>query len=346
MASDLRASELFKYDRRVKLFLEKYQKKQPFELTPAAGGGKVTFRVQKQVIDTIKNKDTAAANKLILVSVESPKTPIKLKDLQKTAEFGGKPLSTEEDTEQAGGLQYEVAVVNSINDLIEKSGGIVTFVIAGLGTFTGITGAKQVDSNLKRQGGVKADPKADIILYKQKTEMLHPDNIYISHKKEGGPEAFQQYGGITETAGYNIYNHREVQKFLNQLVDYIGDEGLVNPVMKPIKDPVLKNLSIFGPGYTAGSSKFNLQNVHLIGQGMPSFTPVKGKKNTFTLTFDHISVNGDLSHFTQGYEPVFGATFRRGRGFKLQGESYTGVRVGIYPKALIMGRKHLVTLKA
>jgi hypothetical protein len=264
--------------------------------------------------------------------------------IAKSEEFGGRTTSGREDSDtESNTLQYEVQVVNAVNDFLKDHKGKVNIHLPGLGSYT-ITGAIQVDSGIKRAGGAKADPKADIILYQDKNNLLDPKNIFISHKKDGGPEAFQQYGGITETAGDKIYNHREVQEFLKQLIPYIGDDGLVQPVMKKINDVTLKNLSIFGPGYIANGKNFGLQNVQLIGQGLPTFKPYARERNTFTMEFPHMALNGDISYFTQGYEPVFGATFRRGRGFTLRGQRYTGVRVGIYPKALVASRGKLVEL--
>ena len=65
-------------------------------------------------------------------------------------------------------------------------------------------------------------------------------------------------------------------------------------------------------------------------------------KSVVEISFPHISLSGDLSHFTFNYEPVFGATYRAGRGFDYGGIRYTNMRLGIYPKQLITNRKHLV----
>ncbi len=58
-----------------------------------------------------------------------------------------------------------------------------------------------------------------------------------------------------------------------------------------------------------------------------------------------MSISGDLSHFNEGYTPVFGATFRAGRGFELDGKRYDGARVGIYPIKLIQTRGGVVEVK-
>lgn len=240
---------------------------------------------------------------------------------------------------------YETEVVNLINKHIAQNNNIpIDIKIKGDSkVYKGISGAIQVDTSIKRKGGVSADPKADIILYVDKKDLLSNKNIFISHKKEGGPEAFQQYGGLTEKAGREIYNHPETKKFLKAVAANIDPkEGLKNPMFMKVKDSSLKNMSIYGPDY---GGKFGLQHTQIIGQGLPKLIPTK-KENTYELDFtSHMSISGDLSHFTAGYTPVFGATFRAGRGFDFQGKRYDGARVGIYPIKLIETRGGVTEVK-
>lgn len=238
---------------------------------------------------------------------------------------------------------YEVEVVNAINKIIKTNNNApIDIKIKGTSkVYKGITGAIQVDTTIKRLGGVTADPKADIILYVDKKNLLSPNNIYISHKKEGGPEAFQQYGGLSEKSSERIYNHPETKKFLKAVAANIGKNGLKNPMFMAVSDGVLKNKAIYGPDY---GSKFGLQHVNLIGQGLPKIE--FDKKGIAVLDFtSHMSVSGNLSHFIEGYTPVFGATFRAGRGFVLDGKTYSGARVGIYPMKLISSRTGAVEIK-
>lgn len=246
--------------------------------------------------------------------------------------------------EEKDPTQYERQVVNYINNFIRRQKGPINIVVDGIGTFRMISGAIQVDTSIKKKGGVTADPKTDIILYRDKKDLFSQDNIFISHKKAGGPEVFQQYGGITEKAGDEIYNHNEVQDFLKNTAKYVDPKkGLTSPVFRPVKDKTLICRSIFGPEYTTKNKKFGLQHCTLIGQGIP--TLIKQRTfNTFKLVFSPMSVSGDLSHFTNRYQPVFAGTFRRKRGFKYNNVQYTGVRVGIYPKALVESRTGLKQL--
>ena len=240
------------------------------------------------------------------------------------------------------GTQYEDEVVDAINNFILENGCPINIKLKGDTTvYKDIAYAVKVDSALKSKGGVKGDPKADIILCKDIKNPMGPGSIYVSHKKEGGPEAFQQYGGLSEQAGSNIANHPLVQKFLGKVAEVLaGSDQLSTPVMASFKNDDLANMSIYGPDY---GKKFSLQHTQVIGQGKPKFTQ-KGNNHELDFT-SHMSLSGDLSHFTGGYLPVFGATFRAGRGFDFKGKRYNGARVAIYPYKLMATRGDLVTFK-
>ena len=240
------------------------------------------------------------------------------------------------------GTQYEDEVVDLINKVILKNGPIDIKLKGDSVLYKSIAYAVKVDSNIKRSAGVKGDPKADIILCKDIKKPLDKGSIYVSHKKEGGPEAFQQYGGISEQSGAAIYSHPLVQKFLKLTADFIGDaQQLPAPVMGTFKNDNLACMSIFGPDY---GKPFSIDHTQLIGQGKPELTPKNGGKY-FELDFtSHMSLSGDLRHFGGGYAPVFGGTFRAGRSFVFKGKRYNGARLGIYPIKLIQSRAGLLTL--
>ena len=242
----------------------------------------------------------------------------------------------------ANSTQYEDEVVDGINNYILECGGPINIKLKGDSKlYKDILYAIKVDTNLKRRGGVRGDPKADIILCKDNKNPMGPGSIYLSHKKAGGAEAFQQYGGLSELAGKEIYEHPLVQKFLGAVVHILGDNTqLPNPVMGTFKDTRLANLSIYGPEY---GKAFSLQHVQIIGQGNPKFT---GTAKNVELTFDGgIGLSGDLSHFTGNFLPVFGATFRAGRGFEYKNKRYSGVRLGIYPQKLMATRTGLIKVE-
>lgn len=242
------------------------------------------------------------------------------------------------------GTQYEDEVVDAINNYILECGGPIDIKLKGdTKVYKDILYAIKVDTAIKQKAGVRGDPKADIILCKDKSNPLALGSIYVSHKKEGGPEAFQQYGGLSEQAGVNIYNHKLVQKFLSKVVEVLaGADQLPSPVMGTFTDTALANMSIYGPDY---GSAFSLQHTQLIGQGKPVFKNIQNGKH-YELDFSsHMSLSGDLSHFNGGYLPVFGATFRAGRGFDYKGNRYNGARVAIYPQKLMATRSGLITFK-
>lgn len=284
-----------------------------------------SIKLKSNLVTTISNKKYAN------VTINRKDGFISLKAIRKPTNFA--PTA------------YEADVVNLINAHISKNNNIpIDIYIRGLNkTYKRIAGAIQVDTQIKRKGGVSSDPKADIILYSDKNNLLSINNIFISHKKEGGPEAFLQYGGITEKAGTEIYSHPETKKFLKAVAKNIDPkEGLKSPMFMKIKDSRLKNLSIFGPNF---DKAYGLQHVQLIGQGSPKLIPTK-KENVYELEFSTpISVSGDLSHFTEGYMPVFGARYAAGRGFELDGKRYDGARVGIFPTKLITGRGGVIEVK-
>jgi len=238
------------------------------------------------------------------------------------------------------GTQYEDEVVDAITAYILEAGGKIDIRLKGdTKTYKDIAYAIKVDSAIKAKAGVKGDPKADIILCKDKSNPTAAGSIYVSHKKEGGPEAFQQYGGLSEQAGEYIYNHPLVQSFLGRVAGIMGGaDSLSSPVMGLFKDVELSNMSIYGPDF---GKAFSLQHTQIIGQGKPVF---KNQTKYVEMSFSsHMSLSGDLSHFTGGYLPVFGATFRAGRGFTYKGKRYNGARVAIYPFKLMATRGGLIT---
>lgn len=252
---------------------------------------------------------------------------------------GWVPVASIRKPTGGNGTQYEDEVVDAINAYILNAGGQIDIRLKGdRVTYTDISYAVKVEAPLKRKAGVKGDPKADIILCKDIANPLAPGSIYVSHKKAGGPEAFQQYGGLSAQAGDAIYNHKLTQKFLKHCASLIGSGTKIpHPVMATFSDKELMNKSIYGPDF--GSGKFTIDHTQIIGQGNPVF---KEQPKWVELSFtSHMSLSGDLSHFKDGYLPVFGATFRAGRGFDYAGKRYQGARVAIYPQKLMAGRSGL-----
>lgn len=242
------------------------------------------------------------------------------------------------------GTQYEDEVVDLINKVIKDNGAPIDIKLKGDSVlYKNIAFAVKVDTQLKQKAGVKGDPKCDIILCVDDKKPLDKSSIFISHKKEGGPEAFQQYGGLSESAGSVINKNPIVQAFLALVAESIGEGDKLNaPIVGYFDDKTLMNQSIYGPDF---GKPFSLEHTQLIGQGKPKLTPMNNGKY-YQLDFtSHMSLSGDLSHFSGGYLPVLAATFRAGRGFNYKGKRYVGARVGIYPFKLVGTRAGVVTYK-
>lgn len=273
-------------------------------------------------------------------------TGLKLAKVKIGATNGFFPIKLIRKPTTGNGTQYETQVVDAINAFIKKAGGVIDIKV-GNKVYKNMKYAHQVDSRMKTLAGVKGDPKADIVISSLPADAFAaftPSSaVYISHKKEGGPEAFQQYGGLSEQAGPAIYNHPEVQKFMQAVAAAIGKGNkLPYPMMMSVKDKVLINKSIYGPDY--GSGSYSLQHVQMIGQGHPKFTQVSD--GVWKLEFtSHTSLSGNISHFVGGYLPVFGATFRAGRGFTYKNKRYDGARLAIYPHKLMATRGGLQVVK-
>tara|TARA_B100000287_G_scaffold281547_1_gene265310 strand:- start:4966 stop:5976 length:1011 start_codon:yes stop_codon:yes gene_type:complete len=190
---------------------------------------------------------------------------------------------------------------------------------------------------------IKGTPKADFAIHNHKGENM----IFISHKKQGGAKAFQQYGGLTKKAGTQISEHKETIDFLRQTAQYIQDDALQVPTYKDVNDPKLVAMAIFGP--QAGGQKFGVNNCQVIGQGEAKLLPKRKEMNCYDLEYDHTvwQKSTDIKkHFMSGqeYRAVFAATYRLGRGFWVDDEQFSGARVGIYPKSLVTGRTNATEL--
>jgi len=189
---------------------------------------------------------------------------------------------------------------------------------------------------------IKGTPKADFAIVDQKGKEI----MWISHKKTGGAKAFQQYGGLSKTAGAKIANHEETRTFLQQTAAYVTDNKLQVPTMKPVKDDNLIRMAVFGPD---SGGKYGKNNCHVLGQGNALLKEDKKRENCWDLKWEHTVWNDSngVNAFKRndGYQATFGATYRGDRGFTVLDKSYKGARVGIYPKALMSGRTNVTLLE-
>ena len=218
-----------------------------------------------------------------------------------------------------------------IKDLVTQLGPIK--ICTPSGDFKNCVGVRNITEKV-----LGREAKADFAIYDDKDK----DQIFISHKKAGGPAAYQQYGGVSPKSGSAnnptlIYEDEKTKNFLRKVAGYIVGDKLQNPVYSYVKSNTLINRSVYGPAY---GDKYGIDNVNMIAQGNPKLTPKRNEEACFNLTFsDHVSWNGDSDYFSKGgYRAAFAATYRAGRGFDIDGQRYNGARVAIYPVALVSNR--------
>ena len=248
-----------------------------------------------------------------------------------------KPTTNVMDAEEAAIRDLE----RLIDEIVSQVGAFK--VCTPVGNWENINGLANVSTKAKVNGRPR-DYKADFAL----TSNGVP-KIFISHKKVGGPEAYQQYGGVTQVAGTPtnrnlIYMNAEVQSFLSEAGGYIQNERLTRPVYRFVESDELINQSVYGPEY---GGAFSNDNVQCIGQGNPIFRPMRNEEACFSLDFSsHVSWNGDLTFFkTSRYRAAFAATYRAGRGWTMpDGTRYNGARAGIYPIALVQNRSRALEI--
>lgn len=191
---------------------------------------------------------------------------------------------------------------------------------------------------------IKGDPKADIALIDDKKKEVG----FISHKKEGGAKAFQQYGGISKSSGEMIYQDVLVEMYVRDLSKIVDKNFKSNRAStgfsvwrkipaSPAGRPLIAR-SVYGPNWNGGRS-FNRDSVHCIGQGSPILT--RNRDGSYDLTFsESIHTADDISWALAGdYRAIFASTFRAGRTTTHGNISVGDMRSGIYPYDFIKSRR-------
>lgn len=279
---------------------------------------KAGSRIYKQ-----RAKFQITGQKMVLIG-DKPMAEVKIAGLR-----GLFPVVLIKQPTAENGTKYEDEVVDLINTYITQVGPLNIKLKGDSKVYEDILYAIKVNKKIKQSAGQKSDPKCDIILCRDKNKPLAAGSIYISHKKEGGASAFQQYSGISPTSGEEIYTNRFVKKFTAIVADALSEVNrLEAPVIATFNDKRLMNMAIYGPNFGQAHS---LEHVHCIGQGKAKITPSADQK-VFTLDFsDHISLSGDLRLFSGPYIPVLAASYRDDRSFTYKGITYQKTRLGIYP---------------
>lgn len=280
MASNLSCSELFKYPWRVEKFLEKFKNEELFTLVD---GNVVKLLYSCQIETWIKTENRKQLMRDILQTGNG--NLIKLSDLRKTGEFGGK--SSDHAT------KVESHEIISINKQITEIKSQTSLEVINLKIHENVYSVSVCSK-------INGTPKADFSL----SDSLGNEVVWISHKKGSKATHFQQWGGITEEG---IKDHSEVENFAKTLSDKFP-KGLCggSTYVRFILDETLKHRSVYGIGYN--KEPFGVQNVTAVIQGQIQLTR---SDNIFNLTSNHIHCNGE--NITGQFEPVLGVRFTNDR---------------------------------
>jgi len=224
-------------------------------------------------------------------------------------------------TNHNGNMTSELEVIRKLDEMIKNHPPLNLQILnEDLSTFVL---SVSVTSCVKIPGTPKADFK-----------ILGVPEVFISHKKEGGHLAYQQFAGISARSGSNISNHLETQSFLRSIVE----NELRVPCMRQIQDPMLIRYAVFGPNY---GKEYGTDNCHIVAQGNPILDKID--ESCYSLNWTEWFIrNSDTNIFNN--ELVFGATFRSGRKFEIDGAVYNNVRVNIYSIHMLMNRKGLMII--
>jgi len=292
-ATNLGASELYKYEKRVDLFLKKYKAEEPFKLVD---GGEVVLKYDTKTEKAIKNKDNP--NKIVFTSKEGNKT-FKLTDLRKSSEFGGGVDRTRIEKNELGSLNQQIEIIKE-----EEGSDTINLKVDDF--------VYEVAKAEKTPG----TPKSDFHLLDDKGKEV----VWISHKDGSKPTDQQQWGGISEKLEPILHAYEEVQDFIADLKkEYSGGLSSGKTLYRRIVKSELKMKSVYGNQY---GDALGRQNVSIVMQG-----PVKliKKGKNYELSANHVHVNGD--DIEGAYEPVLMATYKGDRS----NEGLKGTRLSISP---------------
>jgi len=298
--ANLSGREIYKYQFRVEVFIQKYETKSPFELV---SGKKIELVKDNNVIKALKEQRIVSTLNLLGVDGNT----YKFKDLLKSSEFGGKGAG--------GSTIKEDRELMSLRDQLEAIKKEIKSVTVPI----------QIGNKTYHAEGAESTPgtpKSDFHLLDKDGKEI----VWISHKDGSRPNDFQQWGGISERKEPKIFKHRETQKFINDLKEMYPD-GLprATSLYRKIEDKNLKMLSVYGNEY---GGRLSRQNCTILIQG-----PVKlvKKNKVYVFESNHIHANGE-SVDSGGFEPVFMAIYKGDRS----DAGVKGTRIVIMP---IQGRK-------
>jgi hypothetical protein len=308
MATALSPSEMTKPGReyRIPLFLKKYKEGDDFVLM---NNQKVKLIYDERVYKQLEKKQGLST---IQFTATNGKI-LKLKDFQKTKEFGGKTESTTQIEEKE-----IVSIRQQLSDIRSKTGEPTVPIKIN-----------SVIYNVADIQKTPGTPKSDFHFL----DINGKEIVWMSHKDGNKASDFQQWGGVSKVVP-NVNKHPETKEFIEQVKENF-EEGFPpkTNIVKDISDKKLKAQAVYGDNYKPGSRQYGRDNVTLVLQG-----PVKLVKvgQYYTIKSNHTHKNGE--QLTGEYEPTFNGTYRQGRG-----QPVANARLGIWPK-VVKNRKNTIIL--
>lgn len=280
MLKGLSAAELLKPGReyRQKLIKRKIDEGLPFQLTD---GKTAVFKKEPAVLFSfdlaLKQRDMRALNAITFRDSKGMKT-YRLKDIAKSAEFGGR-----------GGGSGTRAEDMALSDLKEK---LQKILITQAVPFINL----KIGNKNERVSDIQSTPGTP----KSDFHFLDPNGkevFWISHKDGASAKDFQQYGGLVE-----IDNEVEVQNFAKDVKEYLnGFDSFPSKTafMRKVNDVRVIQRSLFGKDYKSGTAN-SRQNIDVLYQGDMHFVKTG---NFYTIKSNHTVHRGDVP--TGEYEPWF-----------------------------------------
>lgn len=289
------------------------------------------------IIKAVEKESGPVYIKILMPPDSNEKKYLALNKFRKDKELGGKEAGSGEKQERITIGKLSVLIANAKEESGSES---ITIEILGYEGKTpeiieGVNGVVKLPPRPEDKGRA---PKTDFVLT---TTNNKREYYFISHKAGSSPKDCLQYSGVTAAAGVNISSHPEVVSFLEALLTsrYVVDGRFIRDetAARPINDPLLKRLAVFGPEYGKGSS---LNNADAVVQGDFVFTRMS--EGVYRLSANHIMLRKDYEanenqSFGEGYEPTLMAR-SAGRNLILRGDDgkerkrINGTRVFINPR--------------
>lgn len=311
----LTISDLRKDENRPLNFIKKVSQATPFG---SVTNGEVIIKTSelKAVTEFMKADDGKFPLKGSSLTVSTSAGDLKIpKDFLKTPSFGGKG--------QGSGTSKEEMARSDFNEklaAILKKEGLPSIEIKINGRT--IDAAYLASTSGKYEG---KEPKSDFTIVNVKGE----PQAYLSHKAGRSAKDYQQYGGLSSK---KYAKNKDVANFMKAVAKERPD-GLKSgdSFFRKVKDKSIVFEAVYGPEYGGAPSISNVDEFHLGNMSL------KGSgSGPYTITSTHPGTNGD---FPKGeFEAYYFIRYQARRGdARAAGQTVKNARVGIFPKAKIVG---------